>query len=81
MNNSPNPEAFISPAEAAEFLRCSSRYVLRLARSGQLPAHPLRRGARQQWRFLKSELYKHLTSLTSSNNVPNGSLSRSRRKQ
>jgi hypothetical protein len=54
-------EPFVSPEAAASFLSTTKRQLLTMARSAQLPAHPLRRGARNQWRFLLSELHEHLT--------------------
>ncbi len=49
-------EAFVTPEEAAAFLRCSPITVKRLAREGKLPAHSVTNGVRRRWRFLISEL-------------------------
>lgn len=47
----------LTAAEAAEFLKISTRTVMRLARNGQLP------GARigREWRFLEEDLRCHFT--------------------
>jgi excisionase family DNA binding protein len=50
------PEYFVTPEEAAAFLRCSPITVKRLAREGKLPAHAVTNGLRKRWRFLLSEL-------------------------
>ncbi len=50
------PEPFVTPVEAAAFLRCSPVTVKRLAREGKLPAHSVTNGVRKRWRFLISEL-------------------------
>lgn len=49
-------ERFVTPQEAAAFLRCSPITVKRLAREGKLPAHSITNGVRKRWRFLISEL-------------------------
>src|SRR5215813_11788096 len=49
-------EYFVDAAEAARFLGIHQRTVLRMARDGKIPAHPLGDGDRKQWRFLISEL-------------------------
>ena len=50
-------ERFISAAEAAKLLDLSPKTLLRFARLGTVPAHPLTGTTRKQWRFLASELY------------------------
>jgi len=50
------PECYLTPEEAAAFLRCSPITVKRLAREGRLPAHAITNGIRKRWRFLLSEL-------------------------
>jgi excisionase family DNA binding protein len=49
-------EPFVTPQEAAEFLRCSPITVKRLARDGKIPAHSVTNGVRKRRRFLISEL-------------------------
>ena len=50
------PEPYVDAAEAAHFLAISRRSVMRLARQGNIPAHPVGEGRRHSWRFLLSEL-------------------------
>lgn len=50
------PEHYVSADEAALFLALHRRTLLRLARAGAIPAHPLGDGPRRVWRFLLSEL-------------------------
>jgi predicted site-specific integrase-resolvase len=42
--------------EAAAILRMDTRTLIRWARLGQVPAHPLGEGRRKLWRFLEHEL-------------------------
>ncbi|HZY73156.1 MAG TPA: helix-turn-helix domain-containing protein, partial [Edaphobacter sp.] len=49
-------ELFVTPVEAAAFLRCAPVTVKRLAREGKIPAHSVHNGIRKRWRFLISEL-------------------------
>jgi len=49
-------EAFVDAATAAKFLCVKRRRVLQMARSKEIPAHPIGRGRRKQWRFRLSEL-------------------------
>jgi predicted site-specific integrase-resolvase len=46
----------LNAEEAAEILRMDTRTVIRWARLGYLPAHPLGEGKRKIWRFLEHEL-------------------------
>lgn len=59
MNREPL-EPYASPEEAAEFLKTNRLKIIRMARSGSLPAHPLGTGKRRRWRFKLSELDKHM---------------------
>lgn len=54
------PESYVDPDQAAAFLKTNRLQVIRMARSGFLPAHPLGDGKRRQWRFKLSELDKHM---------------------
>jgi Helix-turn-helix domain len=54
------PEPFVDAARAADFLSITPRRLLDMARSGELPAHPLGSGKRKTWRFLLSELHDHI---------------------
>jgi excisionase family DNA binding protein len=49
-------EAFVDVVQAAEFVKYNRKTVLRLAREGSIPAHPLTGSKRRKWRFLISEL-------------------------
>ena len=51
-----NREAFLDPHQAAAFLNLDPRTLLRWAREGIVPAHPLSGHKRRTWRFLASEL-------------------------
>jgi excisionase family DNA binding protein len=53
-------EQYVSPEEAAAFLKVNRLKIIRMARSGSLPAHPLGNGKRRQWRFKLSELDRHM---------------------
>ena len=53
-------EPFVDPERAAAFLALSRKTVLKLARRGDLPGHPVGRGVRQMWRFRLSELSRWL---------------------
>jgi len=55
--NMPNGhEPFVDADQAADFLAMSRKTILKLARRGDLPGHPVGRGRRQMWRFRLSEL-------------------------
>ena len=55
--NFPVQEYFVDADEAARFLKVERRTILRWARDGRIPAHPLdSKAARKEWRFLLSEL-------------------------
>lgn len=49
-------EPFIDAPDAARFLKLHPKTLLRLARRGSIPAHPLTGRRRHIWRFLLSEL-------------------------
>ena len=50
------PEPFVDAATAAMFLSIRPRRVLEMARSHEIPAHPIGTGARKTWRFRLTEL-------------------------
>jgi excisionase family DNA binding protein len=59
--SSQEPEPYIPPEKAAEFLGLPRRAVIRMARDGRLPAHPIKgTGKKRYWRFRLSELDKHM---------------------
>jgi excisionase family DNA binding protein len=47
---------WLTANEAAAYLRVKHRTVLKWAKDGRIPAHPLPGFKRVTWRFLKSEL-------------------------
>jgi len=51
-----NSKYFLNAEEAAQVLRMDSRTLVRWARMGQVPAHPLGEGKRRLWRFVETEL-------------------------
>lgn len=63
-------EAFVTPVEAAAFLRYSPVTVKRLAREGKIPAHSVTNGVRKRWRFLISELATAMQREVSLNHHP-----------
>ena len=46
--------------EAAQVLKMDSRTLVRWARLGYVPAHPMGEGKRKLWRFLEHELLEWL---------------------
>jgi excisionase family DNA binding protein len=62
-------EAPVSPQHAARFLNMHPKTVLRKAREGSLPAHPVGRD-RKRWHFYLSELDHWLRSQVISSSHP-----------
>lgn len=60
MNPAEDQEPFVTPEEAASFLKISPVTVKKMAREGYLPAHPIGNGVRKRWRFRISELVSHM---------------------
>ena len=50
------PESYVDADRAAEFLSIDRATVIRWARAGTIPGHPLGAGLRRVWRFRYSEL-------------------------
>jgi excisionase family DNA binding protein len=69
MNQQPF-EQYVSPEDAAAFLKVNRLKIIRMARSGSVPAHPLGTGKRRQWRFKLSELDKHMQGGIETNHPP-----------
>ncbi len=46
----------LDAAEAAAIMRMDSRTLIRWARLGYVPAHPLGEGKRRLWRFIEDEI-------------------------
>jgi hypothetical protein len=57
-------EPYVDSIVAGKFLGLHPVTVMRLAREGHLPGHPLRQAKRRQWRFLLSELSSWLVRQT-----------------
>ena len=49
-------EPYVDSTAAGDFLLLHPVTVMRLAREGRIPGHPVRNAKRKQWRFLLSEL-------------------------
>ncbi len=64
------PEPYVDPDQAAAFLNTNRLKVIRMARSGSLPAHSLGGGKRRQWRFKRSELDKYMQERLNSPDPP-----------
>jgi predicted site-specific integrase-resolvase len=56
--------------EAAQVLRMDSRTLVRWARLGQVPAHPMGEGRRKLWRFLEHELVEWLQARKADEKIP-----------
>jgi excisionase family DNA binding protein len=46
----------LTPTDAARLLHMDHRTLIRWARAGYVPAHPLGEGRRRLWRFFRDEL-------------------------
>ena len=46
----------LTPKEAADLLQMDARTLVKWARQGYVPSHPLGEGKRRLWRFLDDEL-------------------------
>jgi excisionase family DNA binding protein len=55
-------EYFVDAVVAAQFLRIARKTLLRMARSGALPAYPIGNGKRKRWRFRLGELERFITN-------------------
>ncbi len=55
-NSAERNSAPLDATEAASVLKMNSRTLVRWARCGYIPAHPLGEGKRRIWRFFESEL-------------------------
>ena len=47
---------WLTAAEVASYLKVKTRTVLKWAKEGRIPGHPLSGSKRVTWRFLKTEL-------------------------
>jgi excisionase family DNA binding protein len=55
-------ESYVSATTVAKFLGLSRRTVMKMAREGGIPAHPVSGSARRTWRFKLSEVDVSLAS-------------------
>ena len=62
LNSVSHLEPFVNAQEAGGFVQLHPSTVLRLAREGVLPGHPVGNGQRKRWRFLLSELREWLAA-------------------
>jgi hypothetical protein len=53
---SPAKHIPLTPVEAAALLKMDDRTLIRWARVGYAPAHPMGEGHRRMWRFFEDEL-------------------------
>jgi hypothetical protein len=62
----PEPEPFVDPDTAAQYLRTTRRHVLEMVRSGLIVGHPLNPDSKKKdSRFLLSELHAYMLSCDS----------------
>jgi hypothetical protein len=74
------PEPFVDPDKAAEFLSIRPRQLLELARANILPGHPIGGGKRRIWRFRLSELAASVSGAVDYGSaVPDGHKARRKR--
>jgi len=52
----------LTPIEAAELLHMDARTLVKWAREGYIPSHPLGEGKRRLWRFFEDELLRWVTA-------------------
>lgn len=52
----------LTPPEAAALLHMDARTLVKWAREGYVPAHPLGEGKRRLWRFFADELLQWVTA-------------------
>jgi excisionase family DNA binding protein len=60
----PAVSEWLTATEAAQYLKVKPRTVLKWAKEGRIPGRPLSGSKRITWRFLKSELFSMLASLS-----------------
>lgn len=62
----PGLEPYIEAGRAAAYLSMSRKTLLKKARAGRLPGHPIGEGRKKMWRFRISELDRWMqTEVTS----------------
>ena len=60
----PEIEPFVDPDRAAALIGVQRRRLLQMARTGEIPAHPIGTGPRRTWRFRLSELAQAIATKT-----------------
>lgn len=63
-------EAFVDSSVAAEFVRLHRKTLLKFARDGLVPAHPITGNKRRKWVFLLSELDAWVRAKVNSSSDP-----------
>ena len=62
----PAKQILLTPVEAAALLQMDDQTLIRWARVGYAPAHPLGEGRRRLWRFFEDELLAWVGSQSNS---------------
>ena len=65
-----SPEPYVDAEKAAEFLAIKKRELLKRARLGELPGHPLPGRQRRKWRFRLSELAECMQASSAQRKIP-----------
>ncbi len=60
----------LTPDEAAALLQMDVRTLVKWARDGYVPSHPLGEGKRRLWRFFENELLKWVENENGSTRRP-----------
>lgn len=76
-SDQPKPEVMslhrlLKPIDAAKVLQIDDRTLVRWARVGYVPAHPMGQGRRRMWRFYEHELIAWANSQTNDTDNPAG---------
>ena len=66
----PALEPYVDARVGGKFLGIHPKTLMRLARLGEVPAHPISDGIRHHWRFLLSELDTWMKSKVNSTSHP-----------
>jgi len=60
----------LNPEQAARVLQMDSRTLVRWARLGYVPAHPMGEGRRKMWRFMERELLEWVKAQATTSGRP-----------
>lgn len=66
------PASLLTAIEAATVLQMDPRTLVRWARGGYVPAHPLGEGRRRMWRFFEQELIAWVESHSNNKLISQG---------